>query len=132
MKMTDPKTDKHSALEMAALDALLADLAALPVEPAGPDLMERILADAVAAQPAPVLPGPAVPSASNAESTGWRGWLDALGGWPALGGLAAAAVTGLWIGVAPPAAIDDLVAGVLGETVSLDLSGLGDTFELEG
>ena len=132
MKMTDLKTDKHRALEMAALDSLLADLAVLPVEPPGQDLMERILADAVAAQPAPLPPGPAVPSASGVGSSGWRGWLDALGGWPALGGLTAAAVTGLWIGMAPPAAIDDLVAGVLGETVSLDLSGLGDTFELEG
>lgn len=132
MKMTDPKTDKHSALEMAALDALLADLAALPVEPAEPDLIGRILADAEVAQAAHAHRGPAVSSASNVEPSGWRGWLDALGGWPALGGLTAAAVTGLWIGVAPPAAVDDLMAGVLGETVSLDLSGLGETFELEG
>lgn len=119
--------DKHQAADMAALDALLAEVAASPVEVPGDELVARILADAGAAQAdtaeAPVL-APATPA--------WRGWLDALGGWPTLGGLTAAAVTGLWIGVAPPAAVDDLVANVLGETMSLDLAGLGDTFELEG
>lgn len=119
--------DKHLAADMAALDALMAEVAASPVEAPGDDLMARILADAGAAQ-ADTVAAPA----SAPVTPAWRGWLDALGGWPTLGGLTAAAVTGLWIGVAPPAAVDDLVASVLGETVSLDLAGLGDTFELEG
>lgn len=37
----------------------------------------------------------------------WRQFSSAIGGWPALGGLAAAGVAGLWIGFAPPAFLPD-------------------------
>lgn len=37
----------------------------------------------------------------------WRQFSNAIGGWPALGGLAAAGVAGLWIGLAPPAFLPD-------------------------
>lgn len=124
MTMAEP-----TIAEMAALDALLAEVADAPVPESGPlpvpsdDLMARILADAEAAQVRAVAVPPRV---------GWRNWLAALGGWPALGGMAVAGVTGLWLGVAPPAAVDELVAEMLGETVSVDFLGLSDPFELEG
>lgn len=118
MTMAEP-----TKAEMAALDALLADVADAPEVAPSDDLMARILADAEAAQ------GLAVPVLLR---VGWRNWLAALGGWPALGGMAVAGVAGLWLGVAPPAAVDQLVAELLGETVSVDLLGLTDPFELEG
>ncbi|MCF6431844.1 hypothetical protein [Leisingera sp. MMG026] len=40
----------------------------------------------------------------------WRQLIEALGGWPALGGLAAASAAGLWIGIAPPSFVPDPVA----------------------
>ncbi len=47
--------------------------------------------------------------------------LDAIGGWTAFGGLATATVAGLWIGVAPPAALTDLSAGLWGTTIEVPL-----------
>lgn len=86
----------------------------------GPDLMARILADAAAQQPAPV------PAAGTLQGTprgrGGFGWFaDLIGGWPAMGGLAAATVAGVWIGAAPPAALEDMATGVLGSTVAVEL-----------
>ena len=55
----------------------------------------------------------------------------AFGGWPALGGLAAATCAGFWIGFSPPAAIPDAGSLLLGgEDITLDdsmadLSGFG-------
>lgn len=43
--------------------------------------------------------------------------LAAIGGWPAMAGLATAGVAGLWIGIAPPAALAD-VAGTLTQGVA--------------
>lgn len=67
------------------------------------DLMDRVMADAVrdGAQ------GP----------TGWRAWIAALGGVPALGGLVSATCVGFWIGVAPPLGVPDLAALVLGAEI---------------
>ncbi|WP_245820547.1 UPF0449 family protein [Flavimaricola marinus] len=111
--------------EMDALDALLADVAGAPDPVPSDDLMARILADAEASRPVPAAP-------PEAPRLGWRNWLATLGGWPVLGGMAMAGVAGLWLGVAPPAAVDQMVAEMLGETVSVDLLGLTDPFELEG
>ena len=73
--------------------------------PVSGDLLARVLSDAAAA---------------NAP-TGWRGLLAVLGGWPTMGGLVAAGVAGLWIGVAPPAAVSTLSAELLGQDIELDL-----------
>ena len=76
--------------------------AAKATPPAPSDaLMARVLQDAVAAQPIPDAPLRARVSASSL----WRDFLRAVGGWPAMAGLASAAVAGLWLGVAPPAAL---------------------------
>ena len=69
-------------------------------------LMARVLADALAAQPV-AAPCP-VP-----RPGAWAQLREALGGWPALGGLATAGVMGLAIGIAAPAGLADLATAVL-------------------
>ncbi len=105
--MTMSETDNDDAM----IDALLGDVA--KVAPDVDDaLMARVLADAARA---PSLPGPA-------PARGVRAQLgELIGGWPTLGGLALAGCAGLWIGVAPPASVEDAAAGLFGttETVSI-------------
>ena len=87
------------------LDDLFA--AARRVAPAPSDaLMARVLAEAMAAQ-APL---------RRATRPGLLAQLrEALGGWPAVGGLATAGVAGLAIGLAAPAGLADLTAALLGQ-----------------
>lgn len=77
------------------------------------DLMARVLGDAERIsrmrRPVPV----------------WEQMREAVGGWPALGGLAVASLAGLWIGFAPPAMLPD-PAGLL---VGADNSAITDTWE---
>lgn len=119
MKMTD-ETDE------ALIDALLDDVARRPVAPIDSALMARLVEDSDRLVPRPE------PMAGAIAVTGWRGAFDLLGGWPAMGGLAAAGIVGLWIGVAPPELVNDAVAGLFGGTVAVDLTGLGDTLGMEG
>lgn len=93
------------------------------------DLMARILADAAAVDaarhPAPETPG-----------TGfWAGLVAAVGGWPGLGGLAAATVAGLWIGIAPPSGLSGLADAVFGSSstsVSVSVFSVDDVLGSEG
>ena len=99
------------------LEAFFRASRARPVMPS-PDLLERVLADAYDAQDAQdavraataAAAGdkPARPAAPGgmARRGRVRGWLGALGGWPALAGLASATVAGVWIGFHPPAFLD--------------------------
>ncbi len=116
MKMT---TD-DKILEAAFAQARVPD--AMPSEA----LMDRIMmdADSVLADAMPVLERPR-------QGLGAM-LLDAIGGWPSFSGLAAATVAGLWIGVAPPAALTDLSATYFGSTIEVPLWE-GDVFAgLEG
>ena len=117
MKMTERETK-----DMAALDALFADVRDAEVPEVSDGVMARILADADAALALPALRSP---------RAGWRDWVTALGGWPAMGGLMAAGVAGLWIGVAPTGTVSDVMAGVLGETVAFEVFPDADIFGLE-
>ncbi|MEX0304463.1 MAG: hypothetical protein AB3N24_18750 [Leisingera sp.] len=75
--------------------------------PAVPDhLTAAILEDAAREQPGLQ---PAAP-ARRASKPLWRQLIEAIGGWPAIGGLAAASAAGLWIGIAPPSFVPDPVA----------------------
>ena len=78
-------------------------------------LLARVLADADGVQ---VGMQPALTAAPNSL---WVRILDALGGWPAVSGLAAATVAGVWIGVAPPSSVQDLTASLVGDEISIDL-----------
>ena len=102
--MTDP--------DDRMLDDLFAQARAQAPQPSDA-LMARVLADA-AAQSTPVR--------SSVRQPGfWARLSDTLGGWPALGGLAAATVAGVWVGIAPPASVEDLAASLIGDTVSVTL-----------
>ena len=77
------------------------------------DLMARVLADADALQPEPQVISN--PRSSQPRASLW----DMIGGWPALTGVAAAGVAGLWLGIAPPTSIDQWTASILGNTTSV-------------
>lgn len=109
--------------EDGALDRLF-DLARGVAPPVSGDLMARILADAEAQAPVPV------PVAASAATVGWRGWVDAIGGWPAMGGLALATVVGVVIGINPPQGLSSITSGILGETLELQLSADADPITL--
>lgn len=75
------------------------------------DLMARIMADAQSVQFAPALP----------RRSAWASFFEMIGGWPSVGGLAMAGVTGIWFGVAPPATVSTFAADLIGTTVTVDL-----------
>jgi hypothetical protein len=77
-------------------------------QPSG-DLMARILADAEAAR--------VFAAAPRAVRRGlWASLMAAIGGWPAVASLATATVAGLYIGVSPPAQLEDFAVTYLGAT----------------
>ena len=102
--MTTNKRDER-------LEEFFAEARALRPVPSD-DLMARLLADADRERPQPL-------AAPVVARGGWRNWIAALGGWPAMGGLVAATVTGVWIGAAPPARLSSLLPSLWGETVSV-------------
>ena len=105
MTMTNPNDDM--------LDDLFAQ--ARGAAPAPSDaLMARVIADAEAAQPRPV-------AVSVARPGFVARILDVIGGWPAVSGLAMATVAGVWVGVAPPASVQDMTAAMMGDEVSINL-----------
>lgn len=85
-------------------------------------LMARIVADAAREMPRPA---PATPGV-------WATLWDGLGGWIGAGGLAAATVAGLWIGIAPPAGLADMASGLWGTSTSVALMPESDYLGLEG
>lgn len=103
------------------LKALFAAARAVDAQPSS-DFLARLVATAEAAQPAPQRA--ALPAAPVRARRGWlAACLAALGGWPALGGLALASAAGFWIGVAPPAGLTALAARLAGQTVDVGLYG---------
>lgn len=111
MTMTD-KDDAFLDKMFAAARAADADV---------PDhLLDRVLADAAL-----------VPVAVVRE-TFWAGLVAAIGGWPALGGVAMAGLIGVWVGFMPPAQIETFAADVLGTTTSVSFMGdFDDLLEVE-
>lgn len=94
------------------LDALLAEerqALAKDAPEISPELMARVLTDAQEVQAgfAPTVPG----IFGQRQPRGvWAQLGAALGGWPAVAGLAAASVCGLWLGINPPDGLSDLAA----------------------
>ena len=119
-------TDKRDLTEAEALDALFADIRSEAQTPAD-GFMARIMADAASAMPKPEAPVAVAPSG------GWGvGLWAALGGWTGTGGLAAAAVAGLWIGIAPPDIMSGVSTLIWGETQSVSLFAVDDILGTEG
>ena len=107
--MTNKKSD-DKLLEAMFAQARTPDLT--PSE----GLLDRIMmdADSVLAEAAPAV-------ATRPRQGLGAMLLDIIGGWPSFSGLAAATVAGLWIGIAPPAAISDLSSGLWGDTIEVPL-----------
>ncbi len=88
-------TGPNDRIDEFELDALFEEARGESPTPSD-DLVARIVQDAAQMQPKPA-------SSEGHEPTGvFRQFLAAIGGWPALGGLATAAITGVYIGVAQP------------------------------
>ncbi|MCW8843454.1 MAG: dihydroorotate dehydrogenase [Rhodobacteraceae bacterium] len=94
------------------LDALFAAAARDTAQDPSADLLARVLADAEAVQPK------AMPIEASAPRRGmFDGILAVIGGWPSLGGLAAATVAGVWIGFsATPTVLPDGLASLVGQS----------------
>jgi hypothetical protein len=98
----------------SALDAPLEELFATArrTRPDAPvALQAAILADAVLLQKTrnEVLAAQQTAGRHSTAHRLWRQFAAAVGGWPAVGGMAAASLTGLWIGLAPPSFLPDPV-----------------------
>lgn len=79
--------------------------------PAIPDaLMARIVADAAAETDRRAQMRARVEPVSV-----WRQIWQAVGGWPAIAGLSAATLTGVWIGLNPPANVSNALAQAIGQ-----------------
>ena len=103
------------------LDDLFAEIRQVAPQPSEA-LMARIAADAATHMPRPE------PAPQGIWATLW----DGLGGWIGAGGLAAATVAGLWIGIAPPDGLADTASGLWGTTTSVALMPEADFLGLEG
>lgn len=100
------KTDDNTPDEMDLEAFFEAGRAAAPVP--SQDLLARIMADADAALVAPA------PLARPAKRPSiWAIFTAAVGGWPSLAGMATAAVAGVWLGVAQPAMLSNVTAGMV-------------------
>jgi hypothetical protein len=91
------------------------------------DLMRRVLADGLAAQPA--APSVAAPNARPPRK--YTGLLQAVGGWLGAAGLAGATALGLAIGFMPTAAVQDYGATYFGAYSTLQETGSADYMGLD-
>ena len=106
MAMTDDDRNGIGQTGSDPLEAAFAAARAAAAAPAPAALLARIEADARAElrpEPAPVPVRP-----RSAARGRWHDLMQALGGWPGIGGLATASAAGVWLGLAAPAALDAL------------------------
>ncbi len=114
-------TDKDFTDLDGFFDAARRDMTGLP-----DGLADRILADAQRVQ------NDRLPPRRRAAPGVLRQFLDMLGGWPAMGGLATACAAGIWLGFAPPAALPDPVQLVQSEPALFDDDDLFTAMSEEG
>ncbi len=91
---------------MALQAAILAD--AVLQQKTRSEVLARQSADLAAGQSADLAATQTAGRHSTAHRL-WRQFSAAVGGWPAFGGMAAASLAGLWIGLAPPSFLPDPV-----------------------
>lgn len=123
--MTNNKTE----LTDFELDDIFASARRTKVAPSD-DFMARILADAE-----DVSQSWAIPEAPqrDTETTNILAVMWSLiGGWAGTGGLAAAAVAGVWLGIAPPDAFNDVNDLIWGTSIDVTLFSSDDFLGLEG
>lgn len=112
--------DRRTDREERALDALF-DVARSDVPEPSPDLLARVLSDAEAVQAGRLAETGKTPPRRRAVPGFWKMLIAAIGGWPSLGGVAAAGIAGLWIGLNPPSAIQDQISQALAETSGFEM-----------
>lgn len=101
--------EKHQ--DDALLEALFAEAAGDGKPEVSSDLLARVMADAEAMQPA------AMALAARPARQGLLSqFMQAIGGWPSLAGLATATVAGIWVGFSAygtilPTSVADLIEG---------------------
>lgn len=128
--MTKPDEDQ------LMLDTFFAAGRAAAPEPSDA-LMARIMADAAAVQAAAATPAPAETTRGRDRFGLLGAFMAALGGWPAMAGLASAAVAGIWIGAAQPdvamyVGLSETESSLYGDS-GYDLSDIGQSsFVLAG
>ncbi|WP_457646798.1 hypothetical protein [Profundibacter sp.] len=111
-------TDKHDEFGLNAYFDAGRKATKVPSD----DLMARVLADAEAQQMANV---PAPAAQPGLFTSLWA----AIGGWPTVAGMATATLVGIWIGISPPAPLEEIIAGNTLDTYLVDLlPAFGDDF----
>ena len=112
-------TEPGKLTESEALDDLFALARLADLKPSD-GLLARVMTDAVQVNQTRVDLANKPPGSVKSRGA-LAGLIAALGGWPALGGLAMATATGLYIGVAPPDSLTAIGQAVWGETVTVSL-----------
>jgi hypothetical protein len=121
-------TDHMNQRDETHLDDLFAE--ARQVRPVvSVDLMARIMADAAAVQSERTAP---IVVAAPEQGGFFAGLWTALGGWGGAGGLAAATMAGLWIGIAPPSGLESVSTAVFGQSETVSLFASDDILGAEG
>lgn len=121
-------TDDMTQRDETHLDDLFAE--ARQVRPVvSVDLMARIMADAAAVQSERTAP---IVVAAPEQGGFFAGLWTALGGWGGAGGLAAATMAGLWIGIAPPSGLESVSTAVFGQSETVSLFAPDDILGAEG
>ena len=100
--MTSENSDKDH------LESAFAAARAMQPKPSDA-LMARIVEDAATMQSAAIAPEVNAPRKGR-----FAMFLDAVGGWPAMSGFVAATAAGLWLGIDPPAPVENLTLAYLG------------------
>ena len=109
-----------SDLAETELDKLLSAAASSAPEPSEA-LLARIMADADSV----LAEHRAVEGSAPGRARGWfGGFVDVIGGWPAIAGLATAMVAGIWIGYAQPGYVSGIADEALTVGTSYDLGDL--------
>lgn len=98
---------EHPILDDTALEALF-EVARAEAPVPSDALLARIMADAETASPARPTPAPVRRGRGLIASV-----IGALGGWPALAGMATATVASVWVGFAAPDQLNTLAGGIL-------------------
>ncbi|MES2667370.1 MAG: dihydroorotate dehydrogenase [Pseudomonadota bacterium] len=125
-----PKTTDPAAGD--DLDLLFAAAAQAPLLPSDA-LLARVLADAVTHQPPAAAPRPALRAAAARRPGFWTRLAAAVGGAGVLAGLGSAAMAGVMIGFAEPAALSMVTGGIYETTLdAVDLVPSFDPFLTEG
>lgn len=105
--------DRKENRDVSALDPYFRS-ARQDMPEVSPDLFARIMGDAESVQAELIRTSASRPSRTIRRPGFWAALVAAIGGWPAVGGLATAGIAGLWLGLDPPETLQQEMALVFG------------------